>query len=96
MTFPSIANHCPNLDTLTLNWCNEVTDVGVSAVVSSCKFLIHLGLYRVWRLQGDFLPSISKCLPGLKVLDLQDCPDIKKVNLLELLTERPGLHINYG
>ena len=96
MTFPSIANHCPNLDTLKLDWCNEVTDVGVSAVVSSCKFLIHLQLRGVMRLQGDFLPSISKCLPGLKVLDLEGCRYIKKVNLLELLKERPELHINYG
>ena len=96
MTFPSIANHCPNLDTLKLDWCNEVTDVGVSAVVSSCKFLIHLQLRGVMRLQGDFLPSISKCLPGLKVLDLEDCRYIKKVNLFELVKERPELHINYG
>ena len=96
MTFPSIANHCPNLETLKLDWCRKVTDVGVLTVVSSCKFLIHLGLYRVWRLQGDFLPSISKCLLGLKILDLEGCPHIKKVDLLELLKERPELHINYG
>ena len=96
MTFPSIAKHCPNLGTLQLDWCWEVTDVGIWAVVSSCKFLIHLQLRWVWRLQGDFLPSISKCLPGLKVLDLENCRYIKKVNLLELLKERPELHINYG
>ena len=96
MTFPSIANHCPNLDTIKLDRCYEVTDVGVSAVVSSCKFLIHLQLRGVRRLQGDFLPSISKRLPGLKVLDLDRCPNIKKVDLLELLKERPELHINYG
>ena len=95
MTFPSIANHCPNLETLKLDWCRKVTDVGVSTVVSSCKFLIHLQLQGVMRLQGDFLPSISKCLPGLKVLDLQDCLDIEEQHILELLTERPGLHIKY-
>ena len=95
MTFPSIANHCPNLETLKLDDCDEVTDVGVSAVVSSCKFLIKLELRYVWRLQGDFLPSISKCLPGLKVLDLGDCLDIEEQHILELLTERPGLHIKY-
>ena len=96
MTFPSIANHCPNLETLKLDWCRKVTDVGVSTVVSSCKFLIKLELRGVGRLQGDFLPSISKCLPGLKVLDLGDCPDIWEQHLLELLTEIPSLHNNYG
>ena len=95
MTFPSITKHCPNLETLKLDDCYEVTDVGVSAVVSSCKFLIHLQLRGVMRLQGDFLPSISKCLPGLKVLDLDWCPNIGEQHILELLTERPRLHINY-
>ena len=75
--------------------CYEVTDVGVSAVVSSCKFLIKLELRYVWRLQGDFLPSISKCLPGLKVLDLGDCLDIEEQHILELRTKRPGIHISF-
>ena len=94
MTFPSIANHCPNLDTLQLDRCRKVTDVGVSAVVSSCKFLVKLEL-GVSRLQGDFLPSISKCLPGLKVLDLIWCTNIEEQHILELRTKRPGIHISF-
>ena len=98
MTFPSIAKHCPNLGPLQLDWCWEVTDVGIWAVVSSCKFLIQLQLCGVVRLQGDFLPSISKCLLGLKVLDLEQCPDIELQDLMELRTERRRLHIKdyYG
>ena len=84
----SIARHCPNLGTLQLDWCWEVTDIGVWAIVSSCKFLINLQLCGVVRLQGDFLPTINRCLIGLKLLDLEQCPDIELEDLQNLLIER--------
>ena len=84
----SIARHCPNLGTIQLDWCWEVTDIGVWAIVSSCKFLINLQLCGVVRLQGDFLPTINRCLIGLKLLDLEQCPDIELEDLQNLLIER--------
>ena len=81
----SIAKNCPNLGTLQLDWCWEVTDIGVMAVVSSCKYLINLQLCDVWRLEGQFLQSVSKCLVGLKMLDLEQCPDIELEDLQHLL-----------
>merc|ERR1719219_3060117 len=94
----SIANNCPNLGTLQLDWCWEVTDIGVMAVVSSCKYLINLQLCGVVRLEGEFLQNISKCLLGLKLLDLEQCPDIQLEDLQQLLTLKQRLHIKdyYG
>ena len=81
----SIAKNCPNLGTLQLDWCWEVTDIGVMAVVSSSKYLINLQLCGVVRLEGQFLQSVSKCLVGLKLLDLEQCPDIQLEDLQHLL-----------
>lgn len=94
----SIAKNCPSLGTLQLDWCWEVTDVGVMAVVSSCKYLINLQLCGVVRLEGEFLPSVSKCLMGLKLLDLEQCPDIQLEDLQHLLNLKQRLHIKdyYG
>ena len=82
----SIAQNCPNLGTLQLDWCWEVTDIGVMAVVCSCKYLINLQLCGVVRLEGHFLHSISEYLVGLKLLDLEQCPDIQLEDLQHLLT----------
>ena len=35
--------------TFSLNWCWEVTDVGLACVVNKCKFLINLNLCGVVR-----------------------------------------------
>ena len=84
----SIAKQCPNLGVLQLDWCWEVTDIGVLNIVSCCKFLINLQLCGVVRLEGDFLPLIPQCLTGLKLLDLEQCPDIELEDLRELLTQK--------
>ena len=82
----AIASHCPNLGTLTLAWCWEVTDLGILCVVNKCRFLINLNLCGVVRLLGDFIPNIASGVPGLKLLDLEQCPDIELSDLQLLLT----------
>jgi len=94
----SIAKHCPTLGTLCLNWCWEVTDVGLACVVNKCKFLINLNLCGVVRLLGDFLPSINKLLVGLQLLDLEQCPDVQLAVLEDLVRQNMDLVIKdyYG
>ena len=94
----TVARKCPNLGSLTLCWCWEVTDVGIWSIVHSCKFIINLNLCGVVRLSGDFISSIPKCLIGIQLLDLEQCPDIQLCSLLELLSVKPDLHIKdyYG
>ena len=60
-----------------MNWCWEITDVGLACIVNKCKYLINLNLCGVVRLLGDFLPSINKLLVGLQLLDLEQCPDVQ-------------------
>ena len=86
----AIASHCPNLGTLTLAWCWEVTDVGIAAIVAQCHFLINLNLCGVVRLLGDFLPGIAN-LRGIKLLDLEQCPDIELSDLQILLSVKKVL-----
>jgi len=94
----SVAKHCPTLGTLSLNWCWEVTDVGMACIVNKCKFLINLNLCGVVRLLGDFLPSINKLLIGLQVLDLEQCPDVQLAVLEDLVRQNMDLVIKdyYG
>ena len=86
----AIASHCPNLGTLTLAWCWEVTDVGIAAIVAQCQYLINLNLCGVVRLLGDFLPGIAN-LRGIKLLDLEQCPDIELSDLQILLSVKKVL-----
>ena len=101
----AVARTCPNLGSLTLAWCWEVTDVGIWSIVNKCRsdlekfsatiepsllcrFMINLNLCGVVRLLGDFIPSLSRCLVGLQLLDLEQCPDIQLTDLQQLLAVR--------
>lgn len=101
----AVARTCPNLGSLTLAWCWEVTDVGIWSIVNKCRsdlekfsatiepsllcrFMINLNLCGVVRLLGDFIPSLSRCLVGLQLLDLEQCPDIQLTDLQQLLGVR--------
>jgi len=98
----AVSRRCPNLGSLTLSWCWEVTDVGIWSIVSRCRsassFLINLNLCGVVRLNGDFISTIAESLIGIKVLDLEQCPDIQLSDLQHLLTIKKDLHIKdyYG
>merc|ERR1712142_934487 len=73
----AIAKNCPTLETLSLEWCWLITDVGLACVVNKCKNLINLNLCGVLRLSGDFLLDINKLLVGLQLLDLEQCPGVE-------------------
>jgi len=94
----SVAKHCPNLGTLCLNWCWEITDIGLACIVNKCKYLINLNLCGVVRLLGDFLPNINQLLVGLQLLDLEQCPDVQLCVLEDLIRQNMDLVIKdyYG
>ena len=45
-----------------------------------------MNLCGVVRLNGDFISTIAESLIGIKVLDLEQCPDIRLSDLQHLLT----------
>jgi len=94
----AIARNCPNLGTVSLNWCWEVTDIGLGHLVHRCPGLVSLGLCGVVRLQGDCLPGLDKLLPGLKLLDLEQCPDVGLAELQDLVRRNLSLVVRdyYG
>jgi len=94
----AIANHCPKLGTISLNWCWEVTDVGMACLVNKCKYLVTLNLCGVVRLMGDFLRSVTALLPSLKLIDLEQCPDIQLAVLQDLVRKNLDLVVTdyYG
>jgi hypothetical protein len=94
----AVARNCPNLGTVCLNWCWDVTDIGLAALVHRCPALVSLGLCGVVRLQGDCLPGLDTLLPGLQLLDLEQCPDVELAMLQDLVRRNLGLVVRdyYG
>ena len=82
----------------SLNWCWDVTDVGLGHLVHRCRALVSLGLCGVVRLQGDCLPALPSLLPKLKLLDLEQCPDVELADLQDLVRKNLSLVVRdyYG
>jgi len=94
----AVAKTCPNLGSVSLNWCWDVTDVGLGHLVHRCRALVSLGLCGVVRLQGDCLPALPSLLPKLKLLDLEQCPDVELADLQDLVRKNLSLVVRdyYG
>lgn len=82
-----IATNCPKLQTLILNWCWEIRDVGMEHVVLYCNDLEYLSLVGVVLLTDKFLHNICRLLPNLHRLDLQQCPNLTDSYLEKIVQE---------
>jgi len=94
----AVAKTCPNLGSVSLNWCWDVTDVGLGHLVHRCRALVSLNLCGVVRLQGDCIPALPLLLPKLKLLDLEQCPDVELADLQDLVRKNLSLVVKdyYG
>jgi len=94
----SVSENCPLLDTVSLCWCWELTDQGLLSLVTRCRSLVNINLCGVVRLSGTFLIDINKKLRALKVLDLEQVPDIDMDIVEDLVRQDFDLEIKdyYG
>jgi hypothetical protein len=67
---------------LILNWCWELTDKGVEEVLLYCQRLEELSLVGVVRITESILVDVGIVLPELKLLNLEQCPNIDDTNLV--------------
>ena len=74
------------LQELILNWCWELTDKGVEEVILYCHRLEVLSLVGVVRISESILVDIGVALPDLKLLNLEQCPNIDDTNLVKILS----------
>jgi hypothetical protein len=84
----------PNLETLTLGWCGNITDAGLDDV-ARLKHLKWLGLPACPNITDAGLAKLtaSKSLTGL---DLRGCPQITDEGIQQLAAKRDWQEIHLG
>lgn len=89
-----MAENCPLLRELTLNWCWDVGDDGVRAVIRGCPDVEVLELLGLVKLTSAPLEEdLHRRLPLLARLDLEQCPNIDDDGLVDLVARLPRLHL---
>ncbi|KAF8566431.1 hypothetical protein P879_07281 [Paragonimus westermani] len=82
----------PQLRSLTLNWCWDLTDVGLNEIVSTCSTLRHLSLVGNHLIRGDSLMDVCSKLPHLNILNLTQCNHVQD-SVLEHVSKMPDLYV---
>ena len=74
----------PNLNSLCLNWCINITDANLAEVGRSCLNLQTLNLERCINITDTGLSEVGRGCPNLQSLDLTCCRNITDVSVLEV------------
>jgi hypothetical protein len=87
-----VAQHCPNLTTLDLGWCQDrITDAGVVALAQGCPQLSTLNLGDCDQITDASVIALSQWCPQLSSLDLCWLEKITDVALIALSQGSPQL-----
>jgi hypothetical protein len=76
----------PHLETLTLGWCDEITDAGLKDI-SRIQTITFLGLPSCPRITDAGLSELVHA-KGLKELDLRGCPNITDEGIQRLASSK--------
>ena len=68
----AIAMCCPNLTFFNIFYAKDVTDEGITSVISQCNGLRDFKLRALPYIRGNFIASIHLSLPNLKSLDVRE------------------------
>lgn len=87
---------CPQLHTLELPWCWDITENGLATIVANCPNLVNLVLLGLFKIHGFCLTELPSRMPKLRYIHLEQCNEVVDL-LLELLARRlPQLKVfNY-
>nr|XP_002127785.1 F-box/LRR-repeat protein 20 isoform X1 [Ciona intestinalis] len=86
-----IAERCPILKLLNLNWCCALTDEGIIRLTDTCRQLKRLHLVGLPFLRGSWIKGLELKLPNLCFLDLSVCNMIMDVDVIDLVQRKPDL-----
>ncbi|XP_027227904.2 F-box/LRR-repeat protein 20 isoform X3 [Penaeus vannamei] len=89
----AVAEKCPHLTNIVLHWCWDITDVGITALVSNCSRLRVLDLVGLIQLTGTSFINVPTALPDLLILDLEQCNTINDTILQRIVEEQPSLTV---
>lgn len=89
----AVAEKCPRLTNVVLHWCWDITDVGMTALVSNCSRLRVLDLVGLVQLTGTSFINVQTALPDLLILDLEQCNTINDTILQRIVEEQPSLTV---
>lgn len=78
---------------LTLNWCWEVTDIGVNQIIEICSSLRQLSLIGNSVIQGKAFADIPLKVPHLVILNLTQCNHVVDNILEDLSLKMPNLYV---
>ncbi|CAH8498050.1 unnamed protein product [Schistosoma turkestanicum] len=78
---------------LTLNWCWEVTDIGVNRIIEICSSLRQLSLIGNSVIQGKAFADIPLKIPHLVILNLTQCNHVVDNILEDLSLKMPNLYV---
>ena len=90
-TLQSIAEHCTGLQSLSLNYCWEITEAGLIAISEHCTGLQSLNLNDCEQITDASIISMSTHCTGLEKLHLDDCHHITDGSIISISTHCTGL-----
>ena len=90
----AIAMCCPNLTFFNIFYAKDVTDEGITSVISQCNGLRDCKLRALPNIRGNFIASIHLSLPHLKSLDVRESDGVPLSSLrllhasMQVLTDK--------
>ena len=86
-----IARCCLRLESINLHRCDDITDIGLSAIGLGCPHLAYLNLQNCARISDEGLLAIARGCPLLQCINLQNCVRITDVGVSALARCCPDL-----
>lgn len=87
----TLVQRCPQIQTLQLRKCEQLTDSAVEAIASSLPALTSLDLNACLLVTDAALTHLGQGCPALKELDVTHCPSITKSAIVALTAQLPEL-----
>lgn len=87
---------CPQLHTLELPWCWDITENGLATIVGNCQNLVNLVLLGLFKIHGFCLSELPARMPRLRCIHLEQCNEVVDLLLESLARRIPELKVfNY-
>ena len=90
--FRSLENKFPNLQSLNLAWCSNITDASLSEVARGCSTLHTLDLTDCSNITDASISEVARRCSNLQSLNLTQCENITDTSVIEVARQCSNLH----